>query len=372
MTGKPHLPRAASDRIAPRIDAFLSVVARRTSAEVAAMRDYAILKPQFWYGETARRLRDNREARLLAVYLISCPTSNMTGLFYLPLALMACETTIPLDEVCKALRSLSEAGFAFYDDQQQMVWVPEMARHQIGERLSPGDKRIKGVLRTIERYRTHPYYAEFMERYREPFHLESEEKAKPLRCQDQDQDQEQDQDQTRKKIVAPASLSRRPREGSNLEVSEKSTRVDPGSEPSGVEDERGAGADAAPRKRAPLPFTPDEAVRALSEASNSRFVASKLQKGQAINVQKLIRQHPDLAEWRLVGEWLGAGGEAWRSELDSRHLRSFEQWLAHATRWHEQGRPAVAARPSRATPAAVGYSPATTVYERSEDLTDRL
>jgi hypothetical protein len=381
MTGWPHLLRSTSDGIAPAVHSLFGVVARRRSAESGVMRDYALVMPQFWYGETGRHLRHDRDAQVLAFYLMTCPSASMTGLFYLPIPVMAHETGIPFEGACKALRSLSDAGFAFYDDQTEVVWVPEMARHQIAERLSPGDNRIKGVLRLVERYRRSRYYAAFVERYGAAFNLPErspfEGPSKALRSQDQEQDQDQDQEQ--KKIVAPASLSRPPLEVETAQFADDQPEQDAGdeaaefveSEPVGRQ--ATAASEVAPaNEHQPLLFKPDDAMRAISDASNGRFVRTKLKRGQVIHVQRLIRAHPDLAEWRLVGEWLARGGEAWRSEIDSRSLSNFEAWLAHATQWRDAGRPAIAVRAAQRGPNAAGYAPATTAYERSEDLTDQL
>jgi hypothetical protein len=127
-------------------------------------------------------------------------------------------------------------------------------------------------------------------------------------------------------------------------------------------------------RHAPLPFKPVEALRAVADASKGRFVATKLDRGQAINAQRVIRAYPDIGDWRLVGEWLGAGGESWKGELDARHLgKNFEAWRAHAAKWRDDGRPPIERRGARASPSRpVGYAPATTTYERSEDLTDAL
>lgn len=160
-------------------------------------------------------------------------------------------------------------------------------------------------------------------------------------------------------IVAPASLSR-----------------PPAGEPGPVR----AGEVAAPPQELlrlePAPLVADvlsradEAVATLAAASNGRFVASRLKRGHAICAQRLIAAHPNASEWQLVGEWLSAGGEAWRTELDARSLGDFEAWLAHATKWRDAGRPSLQGRGARA-PTAMGYGAAAT-FERSEDLTDEL
>ncbi|GGC77005.1 hypothetical protein [Undibacterium terreum] len=44
------------------------------------MRPYAKITPTFWIGGTGRQLRHRGyHAQLLALYLMSCPLSNMAG-----------------------------------------------------------------------------------------------------------------------------------------------------------------------------------------------------------------------------------------------------------------------------------------------------
>lgn len=350
------------------------------------MRDYARISPQFWSGDTGRRLRGDPDTLSLAFYLMSCPSSTMSGLFYLPLPTIAHETGLSLESTRRALERLEAEKFAFYDEDAEHVWLPEMARCQVGTTLAVGDNRIKGLLREIERSRRSRYYVAFFERYGTAYHLPSlsvpfEGSPKRFRgsteapskglvrglarsgkaLRSQDQDQEKDQDQEQRQESAPASLSRpSARDGAPESVDDQTDsqpqptlRLEP--EPNGGETLSRA----------------DEAVRTLAAASTGRFVASRLKRGQAIHAQKLIAAHPSTSEWQLVGEWLAAGGEAWRSELDVRSLGDFEAWLAHATKWRDSGRPTLHGRGARA-PTAMGYAAATTAYERSEDLTDDL
>lgn len=305
------------------------------------MRDYARVLPQFWRGETGKSLRRDPDAQVLAMYLMTCPSSTMTGLYYLPIPTIAHETGLTLEGASKALRRLSEAGFAHYDEQEEVIWVPEMARCQIDDTLPARDNRIKGVLRELEQYRSSRFYLAFFDRYRRDFHLPApspfEGPSKPLRSQDQDQDQDQEQEQEQeqeKEIVAPASPPRPPGE---LFADDVQQQADEPPTPT--------------HEKQPLPFKPDEALAAIADASSGRFVATKLNRGQAINAQRLIRAHADLGDWQLVGEWLGAGGEAWKTELDARSLGSFDAWLGHATKWRDDGKPPVERHASRASPA---------------------
>src|SRR5690554_5583043 len=115
------------------------------------MRDYAKVSPHFWIGSTGRELRgESLEVRVVAMYLITSPHATMTGLYSLPLPMLAFETGIPFEGASKALRRLCEVGFCSWDDDVLMVWVHEMARHQIGDELKPADKRCAGVRREYE------------------------------------------------------------------------------------------------------------------------------------------------------------------------------------------------------------------------------
>lgn len=165
------------------------------------MRDYGKVSPQFWTGTTGRRIRAlGVNAQVVALYLMTCPSSSMIGLYYLPLPVLAHETGIPLEGACKALRSLSEVGFAEYDDTNEIVLVHAMARHQIGERVVRADKRHLGVTREAQKLTYSSLFAKWYARYQEPYDLPPmastasplEGPSKPLRSQEQEHGQEND------------------------------------------------------------------------------------------------------------------------------------------------------------------------------------
>lgn len=177
------------------------------------MRDYATFSCQFWTGHTGKQIKaKGKDAVILAVYLFTAHNSNMIGLYYLPLVTMAHESGLSIEETRKGLRSLSEVGFAHYDEQEENVWVPRMAVFQIAELLKPGDKRSKGIERELEHYKKSRFYVEFVRLYRAPFRLNIdcpvEGASIPLRSQEQEQEQEQEQDHEQEQgglaPVAPA------------------------------------------------------------------------------------------------------------------------------------------------------------------------
>jgi hypothetical protein len=186
------------------------------------MRDYARVAPQFWTGTTGKVLREaGREVQVVALYLITCPSANMIGLYYLPLPTLCHEVGIPLQGARKALRRASEGGFAYYDEAAEHIWVPEMARFQLGEQLKPGDNRIQAVIRELLAAKSSRFAQEFYDKYRERFHLPDLPKLKPLRSpwegpseplrsQEQEQEHEQKQEQEQDVGATAPSLETRP------------------------------------------------------------------------------------------------------------------------------------------------------------------
>ncbi len=162
------------------------------------MREYATVAPQFWTGTTGRAIRAaGRDVQVIALYLMTCPSATMIGLFYLPLLTLCHEIGISTSAACRALKQLEELGFASYDAASEHVFVREMARFQIAESLQPGDKRVKGIIRALKAVRVVRFVREFQTKYATAFHLHNgvasplQDPPKPLGSQEQEQDHEQ-------------------------------------------------------------------------------------------------------------------------------------------------------------------------------------
>lgn len=178
------------------------------------MRDYGIVSPRFWIGETGRRLRAHPYAQRVAMYLLTAPSSDMTGVFYCPVATILNDVGSPsegvgrgfeggMKEARRALEILQSLGFCFYDFNSEFVFVKEMARWQIAESLKPTDNRVKSIRKTVDSM-DEPMKTRFLARYNEKFSLGFEgnfvvkagdvAKAplKPLLSQEQEQEQKQE------------------------------------------------------------------------------------------------------------------------------------------------------------------------------------
>lgn len=170
------------------------------------MRDYAKVSPQFWIGQTGKKLRQSgMEAQIVAMYLMTSPHANMLGLFYCPEMFIAHETGLGIEGACKGLQRCQEAGFCEYDKASEVVWVFEMATYQIADELTGKDLRIKGVQNEYDALPENPYLARFFEKYSGAFKMTScrgitaetqspfKAPSKPLASQEQEQEQEQEQ-----------------------------------------------------------------------------------------------------------------------------------------------------------------------------------
>jgi len=166
------------------------------------MRRYAKVAPQFWTGTTGRAIRAaGRDVQIVALYLITCPSANMIGVFYLPLPTLCHEIGMSAQAARRALARLAELRFATYDAASEHVFVHEMARFQIAESLRPGDKQIPGIVRDLRTVQATRFAREFQMKYATAFHLHNgiasplQAPSEGLRSQEHEQEQEQEHEQ---------------------------------------------------------------------------------------------------------------------------------------------------------------------------------
>lgn len=138
------------------------------------MRSFSRFPPTFWRSPIARALRGKPDCQTVAVYLQTCPSSTMTGLYYLLVSTIADELGFPVDHVREILRKLERVGFCAYDKEAEIVFVFDMAAYQVGDRPKSDDKRIKGLVGVLWEVAPHPFVRDFFEKYREAFGLPEE------------------------------------------------------------------------------------------------------------------------------------------------------------------------------------------------------
>jgi len=122
------------------------------------------LSARFWR-TTGKELRGDPTDLAVAFYLLTCPSRDWTGIYYLALPTAAHELGIPEARVLVSLDRLSSLGFADYDPSAELVCVGEIARASFGGGIKPGDKRIKAVRAHLREIGDHPFCATFAANY---------------------------------------------------------------------------------------------------------------------------------------------------------------------------------------------------------------
>lgn len=136
------------------------------------MSDYRKISPLFWTGRMGKSLRGHPEAQIVATYLITAPSANALGLYYLPVVFIAHDTGLPFEGASEGLRRCIEGGFCAYDEDSEVVWVFEMAAWQVASKLSEKDNRVSWVNKQYKNLPDNPFLFDFFERYGEAFLLD--------------------------------------------------------------------------------------------------------------------------------------------------------------------------------------------------------
>jgi hypothetical protein len=264
------------------------------------VRNYSRVSPQFWTGNTGRALRKaGRDAQIVALYLVSCPSATMCGLFYLPLPTLQHEVGISHARALAALAVLAREGFAHYDSAREVVYVPEMARFQVGESLKPSDNKSTAIARQLSAVSAPEFVRAFYVRYREVFDLpddgpwkvardsegtskgharDSEVTSESLRSQDQDQDQDQDQEQgassgSKLREQAQAHAQEKEHEGKPVPPSERGRDTKQPGDWRSADATRLATATPSPRALQNAKTTKTKATRAAKEETSGERTA---------------------------------------------------------------------------------------------------
>lgn len=130
------------------------------------MREFSIVRPEFWTGRTGRELRQHpADVRELACYLFSCPNHEMYGLYYKPLDTMRLETGRAERSIRTSLSVLEQLNFAHYDPINEWVWVVEMAQIQLSLPLKAVDYKVNAVNKWYQNMARNSFLGPYWDRY---------------------------------------------------------------------------------------------------------------------------------------------------------------------------------------------------------------
>lgn len=140
---------------------------------------YGVVFPEFWTGPTGRAIAEHggRNARLLALFLMTGEPATMLGLYHLPLSAMDA-SGVTGQRLVRALEVLTgpEVHFAAYDLTTEHVWVFEMAKFRTGiqqHALTPGDRRVLACRKLYAELADNAFLRPFFARYGDTLHLKT-------------------------------------------------------------------------------------------------------------------------------------------------------------------------------------------------------
>jgi uncharacterized phage protein (TIGR02220 family) len=111
------------------------------------MREFAKISPQIWTSEMGRKIKNlGLEARVISFYLSSNPSAHMTGVYYIPIVLIAHEAGLSVEKATIALDGLCQIGYCTYDYENEYVWVHDMGINQVcATQLKSNDNRVSAI-----------------------------------------------------------------------------------------------------------------------------------------------------------------------------------------------------------------------------------
>jgi hypothetical protein len=140
------------------------------------VRSYASVAPTFWTRGSGKKLRGHPSAQIIALYLMTSPHMSMIGICSLALPTLCHETGLSEADVRAGLAKCATEDIAHWDEDAELVWVPALARYQIGEEIKIGkggrpDAKGRGVERALALFKGHSFYQLFLERYADAYRL---------------------------------------------------------------------------------------------------------------------------------------------------------------------------------------------------------
>lgn len=140
------------------------------------MRVYSTIKSAFWTMGSGKRLRGNKGAQVLALYLMTCSQGTMCGIFSVALPTIAHETGLTLDELPGLFRDIRD--MVTYDEKEELCWVPNSARIQLGK-VTVKDKRRPGLIRELAQFGSHRFVVAFVDLYGDEYGIDPDELPLP-------------------------------------------------------------------------------------------------------------------------------------------------------------------------------------------------
>lgn len=123
---------------------------------------YQKIEETFWTDPKVSNLPPHE--KLLFIYLITNSHVHYSGLYYLPKPTIQEETGMTQDAINKGMVALTQGALIRYDTHKKIVWVINMARHQVQQ----GNKTnlILGFKKQFNRLHNSALIQDFLNHYR--------------------------------------------------------------------------------------------------------------------------------------------------------------------------------------------------------------
>lgn len=119
---------------------------------------YRTVNTSFWTDPKIRSL--GHEGKLLMLYLVTCPHTNVAGIYYVPEIVVMHETGLKKTALDTLWDRVSRLGLARRDHENEVVWVVNMMKYQ-----GRGGKVYAAAANALLNLHNSPLVKEFLQRY---------------------------------------------------------------------------------------------------------------------------------------------------------------------------------------------------------------
>lgn len=119
---------------------------------------YRTINTSFWTDPKVRQLAP--DGKLLMLYLITCPHTNVGGIYYVPEIVVLHETGMKKNALDTLWNTLSKLGLVLRDHQTEVVWVVNMMKYQ-----GRGEKVFAAAANQLLTLHNSPLVKKFLQRY---------------------------------------------------------------------------------------------------------------------------------------------------------------------------------------------------------------
>jgi hypothetical protein len=130
------------------------------------MSRYVKIATRFWSDEKTSLLKD--EEKLLFLYVMTSPHSNMVGFYVLPKLYIMHDLEWSTQRLSKPFDKLLEDGFIKYCDKTSVILIPNFLKYNTIQNRNQAIGAIK-ALKEVPKNSLYPHFYECLKQYAKPF-----------------------------------------------------------------------------------------------------------------------------------------------------------------------------------------------------------